>query len=129
MTKIRKVAINKITLSRERRAIEVSGLFRPKPGAWVAIRTCEPSETDTYLGLFLGGVATGFTTAITDDAMELQFSSHNPAIYVPELNRIVFGYESWWGEIKSPEDMRKITNKDIENIWYVRALKELQEKP
>jgi hypothetical protein len=25
--------------------------------------------------------------------------------------------------------MRQITNQDIENIWYVRVLKELQEKP
>jgi hypothetical protein len=52
----------------------------------------------------------------------------NPAIFVPDLNKVIFGYESWWGEIKSPEELREITDDDIQNVWYVKALKMLEAK-
>lgn len=49
----------------------------------------------------------------------------NPAIWVPDQNRIVWGMGSWWGIIEKEEDLKKITNQDIENVWYVKALKAL----
>jgi len=52
----------------------------------------------------------------------------NPAMWVPDLNRVVMGWESWWGEIKSEEDLRQISDADIENVWYVKAIKALTEK-
>lgn len=47
----------------------------------------------------------------------------NPAIFVPELGKIIFGMESWWGRIKSEEELKDITDGDIENVWYVKMLK------
>jgi hypothetical protein len=38
------------------------------------------------------------------------------------------GYESWWGQINSPEELKAITDVDIQNVWYVKALKEMAEK-
>ena len=47
----------------------------------------------------------------------------NPGIYVPELKEIIFGDSSWWHEIKSEEELREITDDDINNTWYVRLLR------
>ena len=44
----------------------------------------------------------------------------NPAIFVPELGKIIFGMESWWGRIKSEEELKDITDGDIENVWHVK---------
>lgn len=51
---------------------------------------------------------------------------HNPAMYVPGLNDIVFGAGSWWRQIKSPEGLAEISDKDIDSVWYMRALKDLE---
>ena len=48
----------------------------------------------------------------------------NPAMYVFELNKIVFGAETWWRKLTSPEDLKAITDDDIENTWYVKLLKQ-----
>ena len=45
-------------------------------------------------------------------------------MYVFELNKIVFGAESWWRKLNSPEDLKAITDDDIENTWYVKLLKQ-----
>ena len=50
----------------------------------------------------------------------------NPAIYVPELRKIVFGCESWWGEIQSPDEIKDITDDDISNVWYVKLVKAME---
>ena len=50
----------------------------------------------------------------------------NPAIYVPELGKIIFGMESWWGIIESPEELKDISDDDISNTWYVKLLQEMQ---
>lgn len=61
------------------------------------------------------------------DTKELKVSFHcNPAIFVFDLNKIIYGCESWWGVIKSEEDLNSISDCDIDNVWYVRALKTLQ---
>jgi hypothetical protein len=52
---------------------------------------------------------------------------NNPAIYVPELRKIIFGCGSWWSEIESPDEIKDITDDDIENCWYVRLAKMMQE--
>lgn len=51
----------------------------------------------------------------------------NPAIWVPELEKVVWGDSSWWGPIEKKEDAeRLITDADIQNVWYVKALKRLE---
>ena len=50
---------------------------------------------------------------------------HNPAIYVPELGKVIYGMESWWHAIKDEKELKDITDNDIDNVWYVKALKEV----
>lgn len=94
---------------------------------WVAIRPCSGDGVATYLGIHLGEIALGASVRYDQDSGVLSFAPamHNPAIFVPDLGRLVFGMESWWGDISSPADLKKITDTDIENVWYVRALADM----
>lgn len=38
--------------------------------------------------------------------------ANNPAIFVPELKKIVFGMESWWRILEKPEDLKGIAKED-----------------
>ena len=49
----------------------------------------------------------------------------NPAIFVPELKQIIYGCESWWGIIDDLNELKDITEEEIESVWYVRLLKEM----
>ena len=51
----------------------------------------------------------------------------NPAIFVFDLNEIIFGCQSWWGIIKNEQELKDISDIDIDNIWYVKVLKSLNE--
>lgn len=109
-------------------------LFSPvKPGGWVAVRLSGPEETETHLGIYLGDLAVGIALGTKKGAAEgettlvVTAGRANPCMYVPKLARFVFGMESWWGAIRTPEDLRQITDQDISNVWYVRALKDLAE--
>lgn len=88
----------------------------------VAVRPADSKET--YFGIYVGDLATGASGSFhaTSGVLTLKLGHHNPAILVPALGRIVFGYESWWGVIKSEDDLKKITDQDIQNVWYVKAL-------
>ena len=92
----------------------------PKQLTLVAIRPVSNNNKITYLGFLLGDMATGCGMKITDEKVKSTLSGYNPAIFVPELNKIVFGYESWWSEIESEEDFKQITDKDINDVWYVK---------
>ncbi|KJS85141.1 MAG: hypothetical protein JM58_09180 [Peptococcaceae bacterium BICA1-8] len=94
-------------------------------GKFVSIRPCGKEYQDkTYLGLYLGDLPIGHHISHNPDTKELNVSFHdNPAIFVFDLNKIVYGCESWWGIIKNEADLRKITDIDIDNVWYVKALK------
>jgi hypothetical protein len=104
-------------------------LFGHKPGAWVAVRPCAKEyEGKTFLGVFLGDLACWPSVTYDKDTETLNFyAAGNPAMWVPDINKVVLGMESWWSEIKSPEDLKKITDKDIDNVWYVKALKAMDE--
>lgn len=98
------------------------------PGAWVCVRPCgDEYENKTYLGVMLGRLALTVTASHNKDTglLHLSHGHHNPAIYVPDLKKVIFGMGSWWGVIESPEDLKKISDADIENVWYVRAMKEI----
>ena len=113
-------------------AYEESGLLSStKCGAWVSINPCSKEdnpENKTFLGVYLGDIALSVSFTVEPDEKQLvaRFSGHNPAIFVPDLNKVVFGYESWWGEIESPSHLRQITDDTIANVWYVKALKDLE---
>lgn len=96
-------------------------------GKFAMIRPCgEEYENKTYLGLYLGELPINHHISHDPDTKELNVSfMNNPAIFVFDLNKIIFGMESWWGIINNELDFKEITNLDIDNIWYVKALKEL----
>jgi hypothetical protein len=98
-------------------------------GDWVSVRLANDADKNTYLGIYLGDWAGSFAASINHSTGELVITAGlgNPAIYVPDLKKIVRGYECWWGLIKGPDDLQQITDQTIQNVWYVRALKELSE--
>ena len=108
-------------------------VLRPslRSATWVSVRPCDPSLNGrTYLGWLLGDMALSQAARLKPDGrLEVMLSGHNPAIFVPDLGRVVFGCGSWWAAIKTPEDLRRITDRDISNVWYVMALKELTNDP
>ena len=98
-------------------------------GSFVSIRPCDKEfEGKTFLGIYIGDVALSVAALFhpSTGMLQVRESMHNPAIWVPNLKRVIFGAESWWGVIKSPDDLRKITDKDINDVWYVQALKSLE---
>jgi hypothetical protein len=99
-------------------------------GTLVKIAPCgKEYEGKTYLGILLGDLPIGAHISFNRETKRLTVFPHsNPGIFIPELKKIVYGCESWWGEIESPDDLRDITPDVIENIWYVRLLKEMSGK-
>lgn len=104
--------------------IDTSGLGHVC-GALCEISPCgEEYNGKSFIGIYLGDLPIAITTShnretgiLTNRAMT------NPAIFVPELKRIIYGCESWWREIESVEDFKGISKEDIENTWYVQLLK------
>lgn len=95
-------------------------------GKLVKIRPCGKEYGDkTYLGFLLGDLPFMLYITHNPETLELSCSTTgNPAIFVPELGKIIFGMESWRGEIESEEELKDITDGDIENVWYVKMLEE-----
>lgn len=103
-------------------------LYGAKVGSMVSIRPCAAEYGDkTYLGVMLGDLALGQSVTFNKETgtLHVEPSFRNPAIFVPDLNKIILGCESWWGVIKDGSQLKNITNQDIENVWYVKALKDL----
>lgn len=123
------VKLENIEIANSHETIRPSGVFGgQKPGTMVAVRPCaDKYEGKTLLGMYLCDAPTGVIGRQEGETVMLEMIDYtNPAIYIPETDEIVWGYGSWWGEIESPEKLREITDEDIQNIWYVRALKQLE---
>lgn len=104
-----------------------------RPGAFVSVRPCgDEYKNKTLLGIYVGEApVTGPSIKIDGQTLIIDHdaSMGNPAILIPELGTIVYGYESWWGVIKSPDDLQRITDAAIDNVWYVQAMKALTDGP
>jgi hypothetical protein len=121
--------------------IEVTGItYGDRPllektrntGRWVAIRPCDKQlGGKTFIGIMLGDVALSISVSVHREThvAVVGLAHYNPAIWVPDLQRIVYGCESWWGVVKGPDDLRKITDQSINNLWYVKAAKEMGIEP
>lgn len=95
-------------------------------GCLVKIRPCgEEYGNKSYLGFYLGDLALGSSITTAENKIQLNFSGHNPAIFVPSLKKIIYGCESWWGPIRTEKDLAEITDSDIDKIWYVQLWKEM----
>lgn len=107
------------------------GLDGRSPGDFVAIRSCRQEHGDkTRLGMLIGYVPIHAGASYDKEKKRLKFdlTGDNPAIYVFDLKEVVLGCESWWGPIEDEKHLREITNDDINNVWYVKALKAMAEK-
>jgi hypothetical protein len=95
-----------------------------KPG-FVAIRPCdEKYEGKTYLGLLVGDMPLSPTVSLNVNTNRLTVGlMTNPAIFVFKTKEIVYGCESWWQKITSPDDMKDITDDIIDSQWYVAMMK------
>jgi len=113
-----------IEVSAIERDLEYITLGAKRIGKFVKIKPCK--EDKTFLGLFLGELPIGITILHSSKTkiLEVGYDS-NPAIFVFDLNKIVYGMESWWGVIENESDLQEITDIDIENAWYVKALTSL----
>lgn len=106
------------------RKMDFSGLGH-KCGELCEIRPCaEEYEGKSYIGIYIGDLPISIYTThdpktgiLTNDTM------NNPAIFVPELKKIIYGCESWWRKIESVEDFKGISEEDVDNTWYVGLLK------
>ncbi len=113
----------------------------PKVGRWVAVRPCakpddlapdgKPIDGCTFLGVYIGDVALGSRASFhpQEGILAPGPAHNNPAMWVPDLKRVIFGCGSWWRLLAKPEDLAAIKDVDIENVWYVRALRDLQSAP
>lgn len=110
----------------ENRPIEKCG-FGHTVGCLVAVRPCgEEYGEKTYLGIYLGELPIQIVTSYDPTTGVLTNSTmQNPGIFVPELREIVYGCGSWWREIKSVDELKAITDADIENTWYVQLLQNM----
>lgn len=108
----------------ENKEIDTRGLGH-ECGCLCEIKPCgEEYQGKTYIGIYLGELPISICTSFDKRTGILENRTmNNPAIFVPELKKIVYGCESWWREIESAEDFKGISEEDIANTWYVKLLK------
>lgn len=90
----------------------------------VEVKPC--GDDKTYIGIYMGDFALSASYKVVGSELQIKPSFHNPAIFIPELNRVVFGCESWWRTIDSVEDAKGINDEDISGCWYVKLLKNIK---
>lgn len=95
-----------------------------KCGMPCAVRPVDDEKT--YLGIYLGEMPMGLYSSYKPaDGILVNQTLSNPGLYVFELRKIVYGMECWWKELKSADDLKEITDRQIHDTWYVKLLKEL----
>lgn len=114
-----------IEVSKINQNTELFCLNKNDIGKFVKIVPCAKEYGGkTYLGLYLGDLPLEITVSHNQETKVLSLGYlTNPAIFVFELKKIVFGAESWWGLIENENELRDITQSDVDNVWYVKALK------
>lgn len=108
--------------------INFTGLY--ETGSLCAVKPCgEDYGGKTFLGIYLGDLPVRIISIYNEtNGMLTNNAMNNPAVFVPELKKIIFGMESWWRIIEKEEDLKDITDKEIEDTWYVRLLKKNMNK-
>ena len=102
------------------------------PGTLVVVslrmkRGSGETHSHSYVGIYLACAPTMVVGDVVDGKIRLRMTEHtNTAIYIPELNRIVWNDECIWGEIDSRKSLESITNKDPNNEWYKRAWRQFK---
>lgn len=96
-------------------------------GKYVRVSPCgEKYNGQTFIGIYLGSLPVGHHITHNSETKELEIRHrNNSAMFVPEINKIIYGHESFWNILTNIEDFKEITKKDIENVWYLKALKSI----
>lgn len=112
------IVVNEIKIEK------LEGYCMYNAGIPVKIRPCgKEYEEKTYLGMYLGNQPWANRVSYNDENKVLTVkAATNPAIYVFALHKIIFGAESWWCPIKDPEEIKDITDDDINSTWYMQLL-------
>ena len=120
------VTINKIDVEE----FEYNTALGHKVGEIVKIRPCgDEYHGKTYMGVLLGDLPMAARIGLNEKTQVLSVKPmYNPAIFVPELNKIIFGAESWWATVKSEDELTEISDELINNQWYMRMLKSIAGK-
>lgn len=93
------------------------------------VRIASDKNKRTWLALYLGNFPHMPYVNYSDKTKKLKFGmATNPCLYVPALGRIVWGDESWWSRIESKDDLKDITDSDIDSQWYMQLLDCLNEE-
>ena len=93
----------------------------------VKVRLCEEENSPkTYLGIYLGEFPHFAHASLSEEGILTFGAACNPCIYVPELEKVVWGSESWWSRISDVSELKDIADEDIENVWYVKLLKAME---
>lgn len=108
----------------ENEKIDTNGLFH-EVGCLCEIKPCgEEYKGKSYIGFYIGDLPTSIRTSFNNETKILtNTTSSNPAIFVPELKKIIYGYESFWRVINSVDEFKGISQEDIDNTWYVKLLR------
>lgn len=102
-----------------------------KIGDFASVRPCGDSnpEGKTFFGYFIGDIP--YRTGVIYDPQDKELmiaGDTNPAFFLPDLGEVVFGMGSFWGKMEKPEDLKQISDADINSLWYVKALQALEAK-
>lgn len=116
--------------------IVVNGIEKKKLEGWdmnrsgvpVRIKPCgKEYGGKTYLGMYLGELPWTSGVSYNEETKMLTVNPVcNPAIYVFALKKIIFGAESWWSAIENPDDLKDISEEEINSVWYMQMLKGMQ---
>ncbi|WP_373261955.1 hypothetical protein [Hungatella hathewayi] len=101
-------------------------LYKKSVGKIVRIKRClEETEEKEYLGILLGEMFSCNAVSYKRKTGLLVVNPVlNPAIYVPELKKIVYGYESWWSFVQSQDEIKSISKDDVLRQFFIRILEE-----
>lgn len=103
-------------------------LYKKSIGRIVRIKPCfEETEEKEYLGIFLGELFSCNAVSYKRKEKHLTVTPVlNPAIYVPELKQIVYGYESWWSFIENKDEISLISRDESLKQFFIHIFEENQ---
>lgn len=99
------------------------GFFGKKEvGSLVGVRPV--GDLNTYPGIMLGDLPRAGADVAYDRSNRepCVFTDTNPAMFVPTLNRVVWGYESWWYPIETEDQLKQISDEDIRSNPLITRL-------
>lgn len=96
-----------------------------KSGTAVAVAPLAPAYGNkSYFGIYIGKVATAPDTSYEADSKLLIVKNgpYTPAILIPEINEIVYGYDCYWTVITGKKHLTLVNiNGDLP--WYMKSFK------